>query len=423
MFTKSLYTWCKENGREDLLARWNTNLNQCTPDQVGANSNKEWWFNCDKNHNHSPEKIVPNHFVSGRGRTSCKQCSSFGQWCVDTGREIFIDQWDYEKNKKSPFEVSKTQKKKCYFKCNENVNHEIYLSPDSIVGNGRQGLSCKTCNSFGSFVEKTFGEELLPKIWNFEFNNDDPFVIGAHSKKTVYFNCTCGLGHPSYKTAVAAFTEGHRCPYCSHNKLSRENSLGVVDSLSIGYWSSKNSMTPYDVHSNSNQAVWWKCNNGVHADYQRAISETRRYEYRCPECTASAKRSIIAQKAMDYISELGFSYSTEYDCPIITRNPKTNMPMPYDLCVDSLHLIIEIHGEQHYNEHFYKTRIAKNDDVAAEKMLRQRKIYDRFKRLKAKELGYSYLELPYYCFDEKNIKSSSYYKKLIDNAIDQLVQR
>ena len=97
--------------------------------------------------------------------------------------------------------------------------------------------------------------------------------------------------------------------------------------------------------------------------------------------------------------------------------------MPYDLCVDSLHLIIEIHGEQHYNEHFYKTRIAKNDDVAAEKMLRQRKIYDRFKRLKAKELGYSYLELPYYCFDEKKIKSSSYYKKLIDNAIDQLVQR
>lgn len=193
--------------------------------------------------------------------------------------------------------------------------------------------------------------------------------------------------------------------------------------MSVGYWSSKNSMTPYDVHSNSNQAVWWKCNNGVHADYQRAISETRRYEYRCPECTASAKRSIIAQKAMDYISELGFSYSTEYDCPIITRNPKTNMPMPYDLCVDSLHLIIEIHGEQHYNEHFYKTRIAKNDDVAAEKMLRQRKIYDRFKRLKAKELGYSYLELPYYCFDEKNIKSSSYYKKLIDNAIDQLVQR
>lgn len=40
MFTKSLYTWCKENKREDLLARWNVELNKCTPDQVGANSNK-----------------------------------------------------------------------------------------------------------------------------------------------------------------------------------------------------------------------------------------------------------------------------------------------------------------------------------------------------------------------------------------------
>ena len=103
------------------------------------------------------------------------------------------------------------------------------------------------------------------------------------------------------------------------------------------------------------------------------------------------------------------------------RNPKTNMPMPYDLCIDSLNLIIEIHGQQHYDKHFYQTRVVKNDEVIAEKMLRRRQLYDRFKRLKAKELGYSYLELPYYCFDAKNAENPSYYKKLIDNAIDQSI--
>ena len=95
--------------------------------------------------------------------------------------------------------------------------------------------------------------------------------------------------------------------------------------------------------------------------------------------------------------------------------------MPYDLCIDSLNLIIEIHGQQHYDKHFYQTRVAKNDEVIAEKMLRRRQLYDRFKRLKAKELGYSYLELPYYCFEAKNAENPSYYKKLIDNAIDQSI--
>ena len=182
-------------------------------------------------------------------------------------------------------------------------------------------------------------------------------------------------------------------------------------------------MSPYDVHSNSSQIVWWKCPNGLHDDYQRSISETRRYEYRCPECAAMAKRSIIAQKAMDYVSKLGFSYSTEYDCPIIIRNPKTNMPMPYDLCIDSLRLIIEIHGEQHYDDHFYKTRFGNKKGEDADKLFHQRKLYDRFKRIKAKALGYSYLEIPYYSFDQKNSETPFYYKKLIDNAIKQSALR
>ena len=76
------------------------------------------------------------------------------------------------------------------------------------------------------------------KIWDFNLNEDDPFVIGAHSKKSVYFKCLRDMKHPSYKTTVASFTEGCRCPYCSHNKLSRENSLGAIDCLSFDYWSS-----------------------------------------------------------------------------------------------------------------------------------------------------------------------------------------
>lgn len=398
MFTKSFYSWCIENKREDLLRRWNYDLNKCTPEEIGCNSNKPWWFDCEKNSSHKPEQFVPNHFVSARGRTSCRQCSSFGQWCVDTGRIDFLEKWDETRNTTGPFSIAKSHKKKCVFKCVNHPEHRILMTPDSIVGNQIDSLSCKMCNSFGVYIDSHYGHDFLLKIWD-DQNANSPYDVSKHSNKKVVFRCVKNSLHPSYNASVAAFTEGRRCPYCAHIKLCKENSLGFIDSVSKEYWSDKNELSVYDVHSNTNTVAWWKCPCGKHPDYRRSVSETRRYEYRCPKCVTESKRSIITQKTLDYLDCLNIHYTTEYGCPLIIKNPKTNMIMPFDICLDDLKLIIEVHGEQHYDLHFYKTRISHGNEDNARRMLRQRKIYDRFKKLKAISNGYSYLELPYYSFE------------------------
>ena len=49
-------------------------------------------------------------------------------------------------------------------------------------------------------------------------------------------------------------------------------------------------------------------------------------------------------------------------------------------------------------------------------MLHQRKLYDRYKRIKCIQSGCEYLEIPYTAFDKKET-----YKKLIDNKIKEIL--
>ena len=71
------------------------------------------------------------------------------------------------------------------------------------------------------------------------------------------------------------------------------------------------------------------------------------------------------------------------------------------------HLIIEVHGEQHYKiGNYTKTK----------EELQQRKLIDRYKRIKCIQSGYEYLELPYIAFDNEET-----YKKLIDDKIKEIL--
>ena len=51
--------------------------------------------------------------------------------------------------------------------------------------------------------------------------------------------------------------------------------------------------------------------------------------------------------------------------------------------------------------------------------LYRRKLYDRYKRIYAKHMGYEYLEIPYTAFEGKN---KNLYKELINNKIIEILK-
>lgn len=251
-FEKSFYDWCIENNHQDLLERWDYELNDKSPQEVGFSSNKWWWFKCIEHPEHHSEMIKINSCTSGKGAFKCKQCNSFGQWCVDNGHVDLLDRWDHDLNNKSPFEVSYMSHSKYYFKCPYGKHASTQKGIDCVVGITHGSVSCDGCRSFAQWAIDNIGDDFFDVYWN-ERNTVDPWKIAARANRTpIYINCIEKSYHGYYKTTPDAFVDGHRCPYCCSIKLHPMDSLGVVYQSVTDIWSDKNKKSPFEYTTQTN---------------------------------------------------------------------------------------------------------------------------------------------------------------------------
>lgn len=88
---KSFYDWCIENNRQDLLDRWDYDLNKKSPNEVSCQSVDAFYFHCQNNLHHSSTVARLNHLIRGLASLSCTECNSFAQWCIDNISNDYID--------------------------------------------------------------------------------------------------------------------------------------------------------------------------------------------------------------------------------------------------------------------------------------------------------------------------------------------
>ena len=91
----SFEKWCIDNGREDLLERWDYTLNVKRPSEVSFKSNEKYWFKCPSKR-HESELSDIQYISSGRCLDiHCRKCDSFAQYIIDSyGQEYFEKIWD-----------------------------------------------------------------------------------------------------------------------------------------------------------------------------------------------------------------------------------------------------------------------------------------------------------------------------------------
>ena len=176
-------------------------------------------------------------------------------------------------------------------------------------------------------------------------------------------------------------------------------------------------MTKVLLNPHSRKEVWFRCTINKHKDRKMKIQNATLRDYRCPQCTKEKTESIIEEKVRLYLETLGYTILHEHKCTIKPRNPKTNAIMPFDNEIKELKLIIEVHGEQHYDQRFYKT-INKCSEKEAKQKLYYQQLKDRYKRIYVIQNGYNYLELSWEMFDSKDT-----YKKLIDDKINEILDK
>lgn len=381
-----------------------------------------------------------NKCVKEDGKTYCKKCAnnlygnenykktrlknskSFYDWCIENNRQDVLDRWDYKLNDCSPKEVSYGTNKKYWFKCGRYKKHGSELKNIKTFTSGQSYINCKQCNSIAHYILDNFPNKKLEEVWDYDKNGDlDPWSISKNSGKKYWFICQEKDYHGSYKIRCANFSLGQRCPYCCcfHGKVHPLDSLGqyITDNYGEDFlwkiWNDKNKISPFKVTVHGRKKYWWNCSNGEHKPFKRSCDSSVRYDFRCPKCVEEREESMIEEKTRTYLKELGYEVKTEYNCSIKPINPKTKQPLPFDneiILENEKHLIIEVHGIQHYTiDRLYNK---------TQEDLEYQQYKDKYKKEQCVQMGYEYLELSYIGFDKEET-----YKKLINNKIKEILEK
>lgn len=218
---------------------------------------------------------------------------SFEQFCKDTDNYDLLDLWDSELNIADPSSISSTTNKKFWFKCPNGLHESRMICVGNVVrGYINRGYYCicHACNSIGQYIVDKYGTDYLNMIWS-DKNNKSYYDIDKGSANKIWLRCLDDFTHDDYDIAAYNYSNGHdKCPYCTGQRVCLTNSFGYNHPEYIPVWSDKNTFTPFDRSYGSKDYAWFKCENGIHDDYQKCINDINREKYICPEC---AKEEVI----------------------------------------------------------------------------------------------------------------------------------
>lgn len=426
---KSFKDWCIENNRTDLLDRWDYQLNKCDPSDVSyAAHSKKYYFKCDKHSWHNSKAMTLSSMTSGGNEIICEQCASFAQWVTDNHSEEYLEKiWNKELNAKSPWEIRAKSKCDIFLNCDKVEYHTGYKTTPARFAGGQKkcgfchGLQVHPLDSFAAYNMKKYGEDFLQKYWDYDKNDVDPWNITANSGKSIWLKCVDTDYHGSYIVKAIDFSNDRSaCPYCAHQKIHPLDSVVTQHPEILNIWSDKNATIPYEYSSGSGKKAWFKCENGIHEDYYRAIREVVDAMFRCPKCGRLGRDSAIELKTKAYIQDkYNYPMYHEQDCSIFAINPQTGYKLPYDnevILPNGHHLIIEVNGPQHYYITEYTIKAAKNEGKTPEQVLKDQQYRDKIKKDYVLSLeNYHFLELRFSLF--RGIK----YKTLIDDTIQSIL--
>ena len=133
---------------------WDAERNGITPDQVIAGSHKKAWWKCEKGHSWQStinSKINDHHCPFCSGRIVLK-----GENDLETLFPELVTEWNYEKNKILPSEISVSSSRKVWWKCKKCGTEWQSIVSNRTRDNGDTGSGCPQCTKelSVSFPEK-----------------------------------------------------------------------------------------------------------------------------------------------------------------------------------------------------------------------------------------------------------------------------
>ena len=142
-----LYTWCKENSRDDLIEEWDDD-NQISMKEVSHANNMKVWWHCSLGHkweatigSRTTGKPAGCPFCSNPPKRILVGFNDLKTWCMNNKMEHILEEWNYEKNEVKPDEITFASGQRIWWQCRKN--HEWCVSVNSRTTGAK--TNCPIC--------------------------------------------------------------------------------------------------------------------------------------------------------------------------------------------------------------------------------------------------------------------------------------
>lgn len=323
---KTLYDWCIENGRQDILEQWDYTKNiDVTPKTISYGSGRKVWWICkicgyewtrspDDSHKKQGCPVCVN-------KTVLPGYNDLETWCKHNNKEYILDEWDYEKNGDiKPSNIKPGSNLKFWWKCAHG--HVWKTTVDNRTRSNHACPKCKTQTSFPEQALLYYTKQYFPDAINrytklgIELDVYIPSVnvaieydgVAFHETKTEieirknsvcqehdiklirireeglceYNDCICIMRHDRHDIDDLDSVIKQTLIYMGVNNtdintkrdnifimeqyklLKLENSFAVKFPELAKEWhpTLNGNLMPENVSYGSNQKVWWICPNG-----------------------------------------------------------------------------------------------------------------------------------------------------------------
>ena len=308
----------KYNGEYTILGKY-----------INTNSKILVRHNCEKCDNHEYE-VRPADILRGKGCPVCKGG-------IRKTHEEFLKQinekyhGEYSILEKYINDRTKLLVRHNSEKCN---NYEWYITPNSILrGNGCPkcaGNIQKTTEQFKADLNKQYGNEYTVLG---EYKN-------SHTKILVRHNCE-KCNYHEWKVTPHSILSGRSCPVCS----GREIKLGINTIYDTDPWMIDLGVSEEDAKKysrGSKEKISLVCPD---CGKEKKIRISSIYNYKSISCSCGDGKSYPEKFMMNVLDQLELNYEIEKEFEWSDKKR-------YDFYIPSLNMIIETHGEQHYDGRF-----------------------------------------------------------------------
>jgi very-short-patch-repair endonuclease len=352
--------WCIHESiiysHPEISKEWHPTKNDdLLPDNFKYGSNKKiWWLcsiKCSHGCKHEYQDSICSRTIKGTGCSPQPHCIHSS--IIYTHPNI-SKQWHPTKNEDLlPSDFKSGSQKEVWWICNNTCNNGcLHEWKTTIAHRCIDERGCPFCSKppkqFCKHISLLHTHPEIANEWHPTKNSDLlPDKVTSGCGKEVWWLCNnkCSYGCLHEYQSIIGNRTKHKtgCTYCSKPPKEHciHSSILYTHKEEVKQWHPKKNkqLNLSDFTFASDMKVWWICMNDIKHEWESQIKSICRNGHGCPHC-----KNKTEKKLYDYLLNIYPDIIGQFKLD----SCKNKFKLPFDFCIPSIKVIIELDGRQHF---------------------------------------------------------------------------